>query len=202
MARLFLDKKIPVEVMFNPSQREQLLDLARQSIAWGLEHQQVKTITMLDFENDLTVNQSCFVTLYKNNQLRGCIGSLQPRRSLIQDVLENAFAAAFSDPRFDSLQQLELEQIKISISVLTPATELTFSSEQQLLEQIRPEIDGLILKEGQKTGTFLPSVWAQLPDKQEFLNHLKQKAGLASDYWSQNIKVSCYQTESFEELVS
>ena len=188
--------------MFNTVQRQQLLALARQSIAWGLEHNRAKAISITDFDNELTVPRASFVTLYKNKKLRGCIGSLKPRRALVEDVTQNAYAAAFNDLRFEAVQLSELEHLKISISVLTPAVEMTFTTEQQLLEQIRPEIDGLILKEGQKVATFLPSVWAQLPDKQDFLNHLKQKAGLVVGYWSKTITVSSYQSESFEEMAN
>lgn len=184
--------------MYNNSQRLVLLKLAMTSITKGLQHARPYKVQLSDFEHELQLQRACFVTLHKGSQLRGCIGSLQAHRPLVVDVSENAYAAAFKDPRFSPLQQSEIDKISISISVLTPSTDIQFSSENDLLNQIRPGIDGLILAEGYHQGTFLPSVWEQLEKPEDFLNHLKVKAGLPADYWSDQILVSRYQTESFE----
>lgn len=184
--------------MFDSKQQQQLLALARDSIGWGLRHGQPLPIEPGNYDEKLRQPGAAFVTLQRNGQLRGCIGSLEAYRPLVQDVSENAFAAAFRDPRFNPLQARELEGLSLSISVLTPAQPMQFESEQDLLRQIRPGIDGLILQQGVHRGTFLPSVWEQLPDPQQFLRHLKQKAGLPADYWSDDIQVSRYQTESIE----
>jgi AmmeMemoRadiSam system protein A len=122
---------------------------------------------------------------------------LEARQPLVNDVAYNAFAAAFSDPRFQPVSNDEREHLEFHISVLTPATPMTFDSEEDLLKQIRPGIDGLVLEDGQYRGTFLPAVWESLPDAESFLQHLKQKAGLPQDYWSETIKISRYTTESF-----
>jgi len=184
--------------MYNPEQRQQLLQLARDSIAWGLQYNKALPVKPDNYDSDLQQARACFVTLHKENQLRGCIGSLEAHQALVKDVSDNAFAAAFRDPRFNPLSKSEYDQITLSISVLTPSMAMQFSSEQDLINQIQPGLDGLILQDGFRRGTFLPSVWEQLPDKKQFLQHLKLKAGLPVDHWSDSIKVSRYQTEAFE----
>ena len=185
--------------MFNIQQRSQLLKLARQSITWGLEHGQALPVDESNFDDELTLPMACFITLFKNNQLRGCIGSLEAHKSLVKDVSRNAYSAAFRDPRFDILLQRELDELVISISVLQPAVPIEFESEQNLIEQLKPGVDGLILQEGPSRGTFLPSVWEQIADAKLFVQQLKLKAGLSADYWSRGIQVSRYKTESFSE---
>ncbi len=113
------------------------------------------------------------------------------------DVVENAFASAFKDPRFPPLAAAEFDDLEIHISVLSPATPMMFSSEADLLRQLRPGVDGLILEDGPHRGTFLPSVWESLPQPLEFLRNLKMKAGLPADHWSDRVRVYRYQTESF-----
>ncbi len=184
--------------MFNETQRKQLLQLARDSIDHGLQQGNALPVRLEDFDPELQQPAACFVTLHKEGQLRGCIGSLEAHQPLVRDVSDNAFAAAFRDPRFGPLQEDEKQNLQLSISVLTPARPMNFSSEQDLLQQIKPGVDGLILQDGGRRGTFLPSVWEQLPDKEEFLKHLKLKAGLPVDHWSDTLQVSRYQTESFE----
>jgi AmmeMemoRadiSam system protein A len=184
--------------MYNPEQRKRLLQLASDSIEWGLKHGKPLPVSLDEFEQALQQDRACFVTLHENNQLRGCIGTLEAHQPLVKDISDNAFNAAFRDPRFNALQAEEKDRLKLSISVLTPSTAMTFSSEQDLIEQIEPGVDGLILQDGYRRGTFLPSVWEQLPDKKQFLQHLKLKAGLAADHWSDSIQVSRYHTESFE----
>jgi AmmeMemoRadiSam system protein A len=179
-------------------QRKKLLQVARDSLAWGINKGVSKPVDVEQFESELQQPAACFVTLHRNDQLRGCIGSLEARRPLVEDVSKNAFAAGFQDPRFPALQEYELDQLDLSISVLTPAQEMHFTSQQDLIKQLKPGIDGLILEEGQRRGTFLPSVWEQLPDPEQFLHHLKLKAGLPVDYWSDKLRVFRYTTESFE----
>jgi AmmeMemoRadiSam system protein A len=122
---------------------------------------------------------------------------LEACRPLAEDVAENARAAAFEDPRFPPLTLPELAKLEIHISILSPSEEMVFSSESDLLRQIRPGVDGLILQEGFRRGTFLPSVWAELPEKELFLTHLKLKAGLPADYWSDTLRVFRYTTDCF-----
>ena len=141
--------------------------------------------------------RACFVTLTINDELRGCIGTLEAYRPLYQDLAENSRASALRDPRFPPLREQELEAVEIHISILSPPEPMEFRSEVDLLEQIRPGVDGLILTEGGHRGTFLPSVWEQLPTPELFLGHLKQKAGLPPTYWSNTLEISRYTTESF-----
>lgn len=184
--------------MYNSTQRECLLGLARQSILTGLENGKALKISISDYDDSLQQARASFVTLHRNGQLRGCIGSLEAHRPLVEDVVRNAYAAAFTDPRFKALQKNEYDKLELSISVLTPAEELAFDSQQDLIQQLRPGKDGLILQDGKHKGTFLPAVWEQLPSAESFLRHLKVKAGLNADYWSDTIRVSRYYTESFE----
>jgi uncharacterized protein len=146
---------------------------------------------------ELMGKRATFVTLEIGGQLRGCIGMLEACRPLAEDVAANACAAAFDDPRFPPLTKEEFGPLDIHISVLSPPEELIFTSEEQVLEQIRPGVDGLILQEGFRKGTFLPSVWEQLPRKELFWAHLKNKAGLPSDYWSDTVRVYRYTAECF-----
>jgi len=115
----------------------------------------------------------------------------------VNDIAEHAYAAAFQDPRFPPLQDSELNQLDVEISVLSQSEQILFDSEEELLQKIRPDVDGLIIEAGYNRGTFLPSVWEQLPDKKDFLNHLKMKAGFPSDWWDSNAKISRYETFSF-----
>ncbi len=140
-----------------------------------------------------------FVTLKLNGELRGCIGMLEACRPLAEDVAANACAAAFSDPRFQPLGAAEFARITIHISVLSPPQPINFTSEEDLLKQIRPGVDGLILAEGRRRGTFLPSVWEELADKRQFIAHLKMKAGLPATYWSDSVRLWRYTCEYFGE---
>jgi AmmeMemoRadiSam system protein A len=182
----------------NKPQQQQLLELAKRSIQQGLQSGKPLKINLSDFQEELIEPRATFVTLHRNHQLRGCIGVLEAIRPLAEDIAENAFAAAFKDPRFPKLEVDEFKDLEIHLSVLTPAEPVSFTSEQDLLSQLMPGIDGLILKEGFRRATFLPSVWETLPKPDQFLRHLKQKAGLAPDYWSDSIQFFRYCTEMIE----
>jgi AmmeMemoRadiSam system protein A len=182
----------------NKDQQQLLLTLAKNSIQHGLATGKPLKVNLTDFPAELTEHRATFVTLQKQGQLRGCIGMLTAIRPLIEDIAENAFAAAFQDPRFPPLADHELNELDIHLSLLTPAEPVVFSSEADLISKMQPFIDGLILQEGGRRGTFLPSVWEQLPEPQQFLRHLKQKAGLPPDYWSETIQVFRYHTDMIE----
>jgi hypothetical protein len=140
-----------------------------------------------------------FVTLTRNGELRGCIGSLEAWRPLDIDVRSNARAAAFSDPRFPPLSEMELPTTRVEVSLLTPSTPIRFSSEEDAINQLRPGLDGVILECGSHRGTFLPQVWDNLPERRMFLSHLKRKAGLPADYWVPGIKLSRYEVQKWRE---
>lgn len=141
----------------------------------------------------LTRPGACFVTLKRHGQLRGCIGSPQAWRPLGADVVDNATKAAFEDPRFAPLAASDLDGLSLSVSVLTAPVPMRFASEQDLLGQLRPRVDGLIIEDGGRRALFLPAVWEQLPDPAQFLAHLKAKAGMAIDHWSPHFKASRFQ---------
>lgn len=173
--------------MYSTEQKNQLLRIARCAIE--------RTEIPATSSPELMEERATFVTLEIGDQLRGCIGMLEACRPLAEDVAENAFAAAFRDPRFPPVSPTELDDLEISISVLSPPEEMVFSSEEDLLEQIRPGIDGLILQDGFRKGTFLPSVWEQLPKTEAFFEHLKLKADLAPGHWSDTLRVFRYTAE-------
>tara|TARA_R110001592_G_scaffold113322_1_gene312366 strand:+ start:11811 stop:12365 length:555 start_codon:yes stop_codon:yes gene_type:complete len=178
--------------------RKQLLDMAKKSIKYGLENNARLTIKPEEFDSVLREKKATFVTLHLNGALRGCIGSLSAHQSLIEDLSSNAYSAAFRDSRFPPLKESEFEQLRYNISILSQASPIPFTSEKELIAQLRPHVDGLMLTEGMNAGTFLPSVWEQLPDRELFLRHLKHKAGLNQDYWSDSITVERYEVDSFE----
>ena len=176
------------------TQRQLLLQIARESIRHGLERGIPMPVSSEDPE--LLRPGASFVTLEREGELRGCIGSLEPRQALVRDVADNAFNAAFRDPRFPPLSEREFDEIDIHISILSPTEPMHFTSEDDLLKQLRPGIDGLVLQEGRQRGTFLPQVWESLPEPVDFLNHLKRKAGLPMNYWSPSLRVERYTVES------
>ncbi|MGQ9659374.1 MAG: AmmeMemoRadiSam system protein A [Thermochromatium sp.] len=179
------------------TERALLLAIAARSIAHGLKHQRPLEPDPAEYPEPLRAIRATFVTLERQSELRGCIGVLEGFRPLVTDVAHNAFAAAFEDPRFPPVRADEYPELTLKLSLLTPAEPLVFGSESELLDQIRPGRDGLILSDRGRRGTFLPSVWEQLPDPRDFLAHLKRKAGLPPDYWSQTLRVARYSTESF-----
>jgi len=173
-----------------------LLGLARASIRHGLSKGNPLPVDLTTLPTELTVKCATFVTLEKRGELRGCIGCLEALRPLAVDIATNAYAAAFRDSRFPPVSPNEIDELEIRISLLTPAEPIAFSSEADLLSQLVPGEDGLILEEGSQRGTFLPSVWESLPEPGEFLRHLKRKAGLPADYWSNSLKVYRYRSHT------
>ncbi len=147
----------------------------------------------------LAEHGACFVTLTQHGELRGCIGSLQAHRPLLDDVKSNAVSAALHDPRFMPLSAAELNITKIEISLLSPAQAMNFRDEADALAQLRPHVDGVIFQFSQYRSTFLPQVWEQLPQPREFMAHLKHKAGLPVDFWSPEVKLARYTVEKWKE---
>lgn len=141
-----------------------------------------------------------FVTLTRHQQLRGCIGTLQARRSLLLDVKANAHAAAFRDPRFSPLTETELNSTDIEISLLSAMQPLQFSDEHDALAQLQRGIDGVVFEFGHYRSTFLPQVWEQLPDAAVFMAHLKHKAGLHPDFWAREVRLYRYTVSKWKEV--
>ena len=140
-----------------------------------------------------------FITLMLGERLRGCVGSLLAHRPLGADVEHNACAAAFSDTRFAPLSAHELDGTRIEVSVLSTASALAFESEDALLAQLRPHVDGIIIEHRGQRATFLPQVWKSLPEPREFLAQLKLKAGMARDFWVPDVRVFRYTVEKWIE---
>ena len=140
-----------------------------------------------------------FVTLKQGEQLRGCIGSLQASRPLLQDVKSNAVSAAFRDPRFPPLSAGELDATRIEVSLLSSQEPMSFEDEAHALAQLRPGVDGIVFEYGWHRSTFLPQVWEDLPDPAEFMMHLKHKAGLPPDFWDSGVKLARYTVSKWTE---
>jgi AmmeMemoRadiSam system protein A len=182
----------------SPEDREALLEVARASIRHGLAHGSPIPVDLEHYSPRLREPGACFVTLRRAGVLRGCVGSLEATRPLVEDVARNAFNAAFRDTRFPQLPEEESPDLEIHLSILTPPEPLPCSSEADLLSKLQPGIDGLILQDGPCRATFLPSVWESLAEPKQFLAELKRKAGLATDHWSEGIRFQRYRTESVE----
>lgn len=187
---------------FTEDERETLLLVAYKSIHSGLDTRRSAVIDVAAFPPRLSAKRASFVTLHTEGNLRGCIGTLEPRRSLVEDVSYNAYAAAFQDIRFPPLQADELSALSLQVSILSVPAPLDIDSEVALLARLKPGVDGLILQEGALRSTFLPSVWESLPEPERFLSHLKLKAGLAAHHWSGTIRFWRYTTESFGAYAS
>jgi len=189
--------------MLTVEQGKALLGLARGVIARRLgvlaDEAGEESEGMLQSEA-LQGRRGTFVTLKKNGELRGCIGSLAASESIVEGVRRNALNAAFHDSRFHPLGSDELSEIEIEVSILTEPARLSHTGPDDLLAQLRVGVDGVILRKGLSSATFLPQVWEQLPDKVEFLDHLCRKAWLPRDAWRrEGLEVYVYQVQHFEE---
>lgn len=185
--------------------RQMLLGVARTAIDLGLDSRgaiDVDVVVDIDaLQPQLREPRATFITLRKFDALRGCTGSLEPRRPLVEDVAENACHTAFYDPRFPQLVRGELDDVRVEISILSPLAQMRVSSERDLLEQLVPTM-GLVIESAGRRGTFLPKVWESLPDPAEFLAELKRKAGIPVDGWPPDMRVLRYHTETFAEGVA
>ena len=172
-----------------------LLRLARAAIA-----EQLGTPRAARDDADwLRATGACFVTLTQQEQLRGCIGTLEAHRALGEDVKANAVAAAFRDPRFKPVGIHEFDAICVEVSVLSAIENVAFRDEDDALAQLRHEIDGVIFEYGHHRSTFLPQVWEDFRDPRVFLGHLKYKAGLPPDFWDPTVKLSRYTVIKWSE---
>ncbi|MGH8361753.1 MAG: AmmeMemoRadiSam system protein A [Gammaproteobacteria bacterium] len=174
-----------------------LLDAARHSIRQHLDDKPA-AFSHRNGDPDLRAVRASFVTLKHRGALRGCIGNLDAKQELLADVIQNAKLAAYRDPRFPPLRAAEFEDLDIEISVLSGSEPIAARNRDELLRALRPGIDGVIIQEGEHRATFLPAVWASLPDPGEFCAQLMCKAGLGASHWSAALRFSRYQTESFD----
>jgi uncharacterized protein len=140
-----------------------------------------------------------FVTINFGERLHGCIGSVEPHRSLLEDLRHNAVMAGFQDPRTRPLRADELDLVTFSVSILGPRSVIEFSDESDARRQLRPQIDGVILSFAGYRGLFLPQVWETLPERGAFLDNLKRKAGLPTTFWDQRIELERFEVKKFAE---
>jgi AmmeMemoRadiSam system protein A len=179
-------------------ERFRLLELARRSIAGGVSRRELEAAPQEEvWSSALLQPRASFVTLSLQGELRGCCGSIEPHRPLVQDVWQNAWASAYTDPRFEPVAPAEQGLLAIAISVLTPLEPIAARNEAEVIAALEPGVDGLVLRYGAACGTFLPAVWQSLPDPRAFVGKLKRKIGWASVALSSQIMAWRYQTETF-----
>jgi AmmeMemoRadiSam system protein A len=185
-------------------QGQWLVRLARQTLA----EQFATKIPQKDMDElETALSDDCyqvrcgtFVTLTLDKQLRGCIGSLTSDEPICTGVRRNAINAAFHDPRFPPLSAADYEKVRIEVSILSKPQRLNYRDSDDLVEKLRPGVDGVIVRKDHASATFLPQVWEQLPGAHEFLSHLCTKAGLAADAWRHTpLEISTYQVHHFSE---
>jgi len=177
-----------------------LLSIARDAIERSVRKQGLAEFSFSELTPSLKADGASFVTLTKDGSLRGCIGTLEAYQPLAKDVQEHAVAAALQDPRFPPVHPQECPLIEIEVSVLTPKVSLEYEEPQDLIEKIRPGIDGVVIQDGFRKATFLPQVWEKLPSHEEFLTHLCMKMGTQGYLWREKqLKVFLYQVQEFHE---
>lgn len=187
-----------IQMNLTPGDKKFLLSIARKAIQHYLSTgEELKLAPGEVPSKNLVEDGACFVTLRKGEKLRGCIGSLAAHRPLFMDVIDNAISSAVRDPRFPPLAFQELKDVKISISVLTKPKEFPVKSPEELIEKLVPHKHGLIMEQDMMRATFLPAVWDEIPEKEEFLKHLSMKMGLAPDGWK-NPKTKFFVYEAIE----
>ena len=185
-------------------QGQVLVKLARQTVMERLGQKMADAeadalavdLTDIDFQ----VRRGTFVTLHIDGQLRGCIGSLAARESIDDSVKHNAISAAFHDPRFPQLTTEELDSVDFEVSLLSEPLPLEYRDSKDLLSKLRVNVDGVIIRKGSNSATYLPQVWEQLPRPEDFLSYLCKKAGLSSNAWKNTpLEILTYQVQYFEE---
>jgi AmmeMemoRadiSam system protein A len=185
----------------NPHEKQLLLELAREAITWASRGEPVAKVNLSRLPARLQQPGACFVTLLgPGNQLRGCIGTVKAHSALAHDVQHNAEGSALRDPRFSPVTPDELSGLKIELSILTHPQPLDFNGPEDLLNKLRPGIDGVIIQKDWQRATLLPSVWTKIPDPVQFLSILCRKAGLPKDAWRQpGLEVAVYQAIKMQE---
>jgi AmmeMemoRadiSam system protein A len=177
--------------------RQELLRISAATVQRAAAGKPFPKVTVGSFAAALQRPGASFVTLTKNGRLRGCLGSLKAYRPLVVDVAERGYASTIKDPRFKPVTAAELPGMQMEVAVLTAAKPMRFASETELVNQLRPGIDGLIVRDQGKGATFLPKVWDQISAPILFLNRLKQKAGLETGHWSDSFQAWRYETVRF-----
>jgi AmmeMemoRadiSam system protein A len=189
-----------MQTPLTPDEQHTLLRLARQAMEHAVRGEKQPALDGAGLSPRLRAPGAAFVTLTEGGELRGCIGALEPYQALAQDVREHAAAAALEDPRFPPVQAAELERIEIELSCLTVPQKLEYQNADQLLSGLRPGVDGVLLRDGFRRATYLPQVWAKIPDKAAFMDSLCEKMGVPADLWRHKyLEIFLYQVEEFHE---
>lgn len=187
-----------MSVEINSEEQEILLDFAYAAIVASAGEGSFPSIEPNSLPPQLSEPGASFVTLNIAGKLRGCMGTIEPKLPLAEDVIKNASSAAHHDPRFPAVTLEEIDLIEIEVSVLTTPEILLFNSSEDLLSQLKPAIDGVILKKGIRRATFLPQVWKKVDDTEDFLTRLCLKANLTHDAWcSEELEILTYTVKSF-----
>ncbi len=186
-----------LQAQLTPFHRRQLLDAAYTTLRYLGETGKAANVNVESFELPLRALRKTFVTLEVDGQLRGCVGSLVATQPLIADVVGNTYKSATQDPRFKVMTPEEIGKVKVTISILSHLRPMSFGSDAELLDKLRPEIDGLVIRDGGRHSLFLPKVWDALPDPNDFLGHLKAKAGLPAAPLSRAAQAMRFSTETF-----
>jgi AmmeMemoRadiSam system protein A len=187
-----------LETSLSPDEKEQLLDLAYQSVQAAVTSGKPPDVKLESLPARLREQQASFVTLHAGGVLRGCIGAIRARLPLAIDVIEHAAAAARNDPRFAALEADELSDLEIEVSVLSHPQQLEYEEPADLPRLLTPDRDGVIIQQGVLRATFLPQVWTKVSEPEEFLDRLCEKAQLSPDAWRQErLEVFIYQVECF-----
>lgn len=192
----------PQAARLSPTHRAAALRLAGEALLHRARHGKSSDVPLSGFPVPLQSVGASFVTLTRDDRLRGCVGSLKGTRPLAEDIAANAFGAGFEDPRFQPVTEAELAGAEIEVAILSRPVEMAFRDEADLLAQLRPGRDGVILSDAGRRATFLPKVWEALPAPADFLAALKAKVGLPPEHWPGQIEVWRYVAESFKGPVS
>lgn len=187
-----------MSIELRSEERDILLYLANAAIVASVDEGSLPSTDHIALPPRLTEPGASFVTLKIGGQLRGCMGTIEAKHPLAEDVTKNASSAALRDPRFPSVTLEEIDLIETEVSVLTTPEILLYSSSEDLLSRLKPGIDGVIVKKGIRRATFLPQVWKKVEDAEDFLSRLCLKANLTQDAWrSEELEILTYTVESF-----
>jgi AmmeMemoRadiSam system protein A len=189
-----------IKDQLSDQEKKYLLGLAREALTLGVRGLKLPDLELRSITPKLRQPGATFVTLTKNQELRGCIGSLEATRPLAEDVRIHTIAAALEDYRFPPVEVNEVPMISIEISRLTTPTKIDFDHPDEAKSIIRPGIDGVVIRKGGRRATFLPQVWEKVPEIDIFLGMLCRKMGAASDCWQEEgVEIYTYQVEKFIE---
>ncbi len=183
------EKEIPLsDLDLLKKECKNIFSVAAKTLEYSTSRLKPPNVDIGSFSPQLQRNRATFITINKSGKLRGCIGTIHPTEPFIVNVVNNTYKAALKDPRFPPIRRDELSNIEITISLLSTLQKMSIKDEEDLLRQIKPNIDGLLIKDNTKQSVFLPQVWNEIPNKLDFISCLKQKAGLDSNHWSSNFQ--------------